>query len=52
VIWDAHVGWPGCCGDSTVFKTTGLAAQLDGRPDSIFLSTDYAIGDQGYGLEA
>ncbi|MFY7873317.1 MAG: transposase family protein [Limnohabitans sp.] len=52
LIWDAHVGWPGCSGDSTVFKTTALAAQLDGRADSIFLPTDFAIGDQGYALEA
>lgn len=45
------MGWPGCSGDSTVFKTTHLSRQLEGRPDSIFLRTDYGIGDQGYSLE-
>ncbi len=52
LIWDAHIGWPGSSGDSTVFKTTALASHLDGRADSIFLPTDYGIGDQGYALEA
>ncbi len=35
-----------------MFKTTALSAQLDGRLDSIFLRSDYVIGDQGYSLEA
>ena len=47
LIWDAHVGWQGSGGDSTVFKNTEFWKTVTGLLPSLLHPDDYVVGDQG-----
>jgi hypothetical protein len=46
IVWDAHIGWPGSSGDSTIWKSRPFYDDF-GTPASFLQEDDYFLGDQG-----